>query len=146
MIDEQSSASGHDYASDRSAIGAGSYFLHVKEPVTNGHLSFTDNFSGILKCPLKTCFTVVNSHVYSPRYSTLHIVTCNFKNCVSSIRILRNRSRTSICSTITPAGSSFNLAPVKNKISIDISSFNAVQPITKITLNLYIIAKLSKCL
>ena len=27
MIDEQSSASGHDYASDRSAIGAGYYFL-----------------------------------------------------------------------------------------------------------------------
>ena len=29
MIDEQSSASGHDYASDRSAIGAGSTLMAV---------------------------------------------------------------------------------------------------------------------
>ena len=37
MIDEQSSASGHDYASDRSAIGAGDILqvntIHVHEQV-----------------------------------------------------------------------------------------------------------------
>ena len=31
-----------------------SYLPHVKEPVTNGHLSCRDMFSGILRCPLKT--------------------------------------------------------------------------------------------
>ena len=35
-----------------------SYLPHVKEPVMKGHLSCRDTFSGILKCPLKTGFTV----------------------------------------------------------------------------------------
>ena len=39
MIDEQSSASGHDYALDRSAIGAGC--VHGRESEVN-HM-FTDN-------------------------------------------------------------------------------------------------------
>ena len=36
-----------------------SYLPHVKEPVTKGHLSCRDTFSRILRCPLKTGFTVV---------------------------------------------------------------------------------------
>ena len=36
-----------------------SYLPHVnKEPVTKGHLSCRDTFSWILRCPLKTGFTV----------------------------------------------------------------------------------------
>ena len=35
-----------------------SYLPHVKEPVTKGHLSCSDAFSGLLRCPLKTDFTV----------------------------------------------------------------------------------------
>ena len=35
MIDEQSSASGHDYASDGSAIGAGYENMYVVSGVTN---------------------------------------------------------------------------------------------------------------
>ena len=35
-----------------------SYLPHVKEPVTKGHLSCRDTFSRILRCPLKTGFTV----------------------------------------------------------------------------------------
>ena len=31
---------------------------HVKEPVMKGHLSCRDTFSRILRCPLKTGFTV----------------------------------------------------------------------------------------
>ena len=67
MIDEQSSASGHDYASNRSAIGAGPYMTgpgaftssltlrrchhsDKKAPDQRGVLS--------LECPLKTGFTV----------------------------------------------------------------------------------------
>ena len=38
-----------------------SYLFHVKEPVTKGHLSYRDTFSGILRCPLKTGFTVTVS-------------------------------------------------------------------------------------
>ena len=37
-----------------------SYLPHVKEPVTKGHLSCRDTFSQILRCPLKTGFTVVS--------------------------------------------------------------------------------------
>ena len=36
-----------------------SYLPHVKEPVMKGHLSCRDTFYGILRCPLKTGFTVV---------------------------------------------------------------------------------------
>ena len=36
-----------------------SYLLHVKEPVTKGHLSCRDTFSQILRCPLNTGFTVL---------------------------------------------------------------------------------------
>ena len=36
-----------------------SYLPHVKEPVMKGHLSCRDTFSGILRCPLKTGFTVI---------------------------------------------------------------------------------------
>ena len=36
-----------------------SYLPHVKEPVMKGHLSCRDTFSWILRCPLKTGFTVV---------------------------------------------------------------------------------------
>ena len=36
-----------------------SYLPHVKEPVTKGHLSCRDTFSRILRCPLKTGFTVL---------------------------------------------------------------------------------------
>ena len=35
-----------------------SHLPHVKEPVMKGHLSCRDTFSGILRCPLKTGFTV----------------------------------------------------------------------------------------
>ena len=35
-----------------------SYLPHVKEPVTKGYLSCSDTVSGILRCPLKTGFTV----------------------------------------------------------------------------------------
>ena len=31
----------------------------VKEPAMKGHLSCRDTFSGILRFPLKTCFTVL---------------------------------------------------------------------------------------
>ena len=36
-----------------------SYLPHVKEPVTKGHLSCRETFSRILRCPLKTEFTVL---------------------------------------------------------------------------------------
>ena len=36
-----------------------SYLPHVKEPVKKGHLSCRDTFSWILRCPLKTGFTVL---------------------------------------------------------------------------------------
>ena len=36
-----------------------SYLPHVQEPVTKGHLSCRDTFSRILRCPLKTSFTVL---------------------------------------------------------------------------------------
>ena len=32
-----------------------SYLLHVNAPATKAHLSCRDTFSGILRCPLKTC-------------------------------------------------------------------------------------------
>ena len=35
-----------------------SYLPHAKDPVTNGHLSCSDTFSKILRCPLITGFTV----------------------------------------------------------------------------------------
>ena len=35
------------------------YLPHVKEPVMKGHLSCGDTFSAILRCPLKTGFTVL---------------------------------------------------------------------------------------
>ena len=38
-----------------------SYLLHVKEPVMKGHPSCRDTFSLILRCPLKTGFTVVST-------------------------------------------------------------------------------------
>ena len=38
-------------------------FPHVKEPVMKGHLSCRDTFSWILRCPLKTGFTVYPSNV-----------------------------------------------------------------------------------
>ena len=41
MIDEQSSASGHDYASDRSAIGAGNNPFRVHPTVGNDSLFVT---------------------------------------------------------------------------------------------------------
>ena len=34
---------------------------HVKEPVMKGHPSCRDTFSGILRCPLKTGFTVLTA-------------------------------------------------------------------------------------
>ena len=37
-----------------------SYLPHVKEPVMKGYLSCRDTFSRILRCPLKTGFTVLN--------------------------------------------------------------------------------------
>ena len=35
-----------------------SYLLYVKQPAKNGHLSYGDTYSGILRCPLKIGFTV----------------------------------------------------------------------------------------
>ena len=74
MIDELSSASGHDYASDRSAIGAG------------------DTFSGKLKCPLKTGYTV---HVYANivLFHIEHYVI----NCVTSNRFITSADRVKPC-------------------------------------------------
>ena len=55
------------------------YLPHVKEPVTKGHLSCRDTLSGILRCPLKTGYTV--------RYilSNLHAVWRLRLYCIHSI-------------------------------------------------------------
>ena len=42
-----------------------SYLPHVKEPVMKGHLSCRDTFSRILRCPLKTGFTVLSKYVHA---------------------------------------------------------------------------------
>ena len=46
-----------------------SYLPHVKEPVTNGHLSCRDMFSGILRCPLKTGLLYAVYRPQSPQCS-----------------------------------------------------------------------------
>ena len=45
-----------------------SYLPHVKEPMMKGYLSCRDTFSGMLRCPLKTGFTVFifSQSVYYP--------------------------------------------------------------------------------
>ena len=45
MIDEQSSASGHDYALDRSAIGAGSMLMELAHVADISHKLFCGTIS-----------------------------------------------------------------------------------------------------
>ena len=80
-----------------------SYLPHVEAPVTRGHLSCRDSFSGILRCPLKTGFTVVYQ-VQLVSLSLMHIlkfaifVTCfnshqlQVGNCTVAINCIRGGS------------------------------------------------------
>ena len=51
-----------------------SYLPHFKEPAMKGHLSCSDTFSGKLRCPLKTGFTVYANESEARKCMLSHLV------------------------------------------------------------------------
>ena len=77
MIDEQSPASGHDYASDRSAIGAARHLRRIIDAIEfQMHYPWEGHSVFIKQCPL--LFICGNNTVYVKIF--IQLVTCKLKS------------------------------------------------------------------